>query len=138
MILLAILILSFPMDFELYRERKGEDPKTKGRSMSVRAMLMIICAGVATGIITPKIYPWVTSVHLWPLTITYLKCLFLSFAIFFLFFDYAINLILGRKPWYSYLSKSPLDKLWSKWDWRVRMAIRITVFTTSLIIFLWN
>lgn len=133
---IAFFVLSIPTDWELWSERKGEDPKKKGRSMTVRALLMMICAAVATGIITPKIYPWVTSVHLWPLTLTYLKCLFLSFAIFFVVFDYAINLILGRKPWFSYLSNSPMDRLFSKVNWKVRMGVRVIVFTGALIVFM--
>lgn len=123
MILLSILILTFPMDFELYRERKGEAPAHKRKSTKIRALLMIVCALIAA---------WIRGLT-W---LMYLKCLLLSFAIFFLVFDYAINLILGRKPWYSYLSDSPLDRLASKVDWRIRMAVRTIIFTASLIWFL--
>lgn len=122
---LALLILSLPTIWELWSERKGEDPKQKGRSMSVRALLMIVCSVIAA---------WIIGLN-W---LTFLKSLFLSFAIFFGFFDYAINLILGRKPWHSYLSKSPIDQKWSKVHWRWRMAIRGVVFVTAITIFLWK
>lgn len=136
MILLSILILSMPTIVELIDDRNGETPEQKKKDVRVRALLMIVCAGVVTAIVHPNVYPWVTSLHLWPLTLTYLKCLFLSFAIFFMFFDYAINLILGRKPWFSYLSESPIDRLWSKVNWRWRLAIKGVVFGIALIWFL--
>lgn len=132
MILLSILILSIPLVSELIDDRNGETPEQKKKDVRVRAFLMIVCSGVALVIISPRYVPWVTSLHLWPLTLTYLKCLFLSFAIFFGFFDFGINLILGRKPWFSYLSKSPLDRLWSSWDWRWRLVIRGVVFVGAL------
>lgn len=132
MISLALLILTFPTDFELYRERNGEDPKKKGRSMTVRALLMSVCALGAA---------WILGLT-W---LVYFKCLLLSFAIFFLFFDYAVILILVHRgivelpkgeKWYTYLSKSPLDKLFAKVNWKVRMGIRVIVFITAIIIWI--
>lgn len=127
-VLLTILILCIPTVSEIIDDRNGETSEQKKKDVFVRAMLMMVSAGVATAIVQ-------TSLNLWPLVITYFKCWFLSFAIFFLFFDYLINLILGRKPWYSYLSKSPLDKLWSGWDWMFRMGIRIAVFIAALLFY---
>lgn len=124
MILLSILILSLPTLYEIHNEKKGEPLKMKWLSMLVR---VVIAAGSV----------WVAAVFKNDnLLLDLIKCGLLAFAIFFLFFDYAINLILGRKPWYSYLGKSPLDKLWSSWDWRWRMAIRGVVFCIALIWFL--
>lgn len=143
MILLSILILTFPTDWELFKERKGEDPKKKGQSMTVRGLLMIVCSVVS--VILMHIHFSITDgvvdigLHIHTLfsglLLMFIKCLFLSFAIFFGFFDYAINLILGRKPWYSYLSKSPIDKVWSKVNWRWRMAIRGVVFLVALVFY---
>lgn len=133
--LAVILILSIPTAYELWRERKGEKPEHKIQSTKVRAQLIVICAAIANCISGPRFIPWVTSEHLWPLMVAYSKFIFMSFAIFFLVFDYCINLILGRKPWFKYLSNSPLDLLWKSLDWRVRLAIRVLVFMGSLIWF---
>lgn len=64
-----------------------------------------------------------------------LKSAAMAFAIFILFFNPLINLILGREPWYSYLSKSRLDRLASKVNWRWRMGIRIAVFIAALLFY---
>lgn len=137
MIPLSILILSLPLIWELWSERKGEDPKKKGRSMTVRAALMIVCSCVSA--IIHDYAEWGNGDYLDGL-LTFAKSLFLSFAIFFLTFDYLINIIFHKKTrvWYSYLSESPLDRLWSGWNWRLRLAIRVAVFAISLTIFLWN
>lgn len=138
MILLIFLILSLPTAWELYDDRIGETLKQKKLDVLWRCLSFSSSAIVSGWIIygfhqTPFVY--------------YLKAVVMSFAIFFLVFDYAIIIILVRRKivelpkgqkWYSYLSKSPLDKLWSGWDWKWRMAVRGAVFTISLIIYLWN
>lgn len=121
--LFSLGVLAIPTIYELWNEKKGEAMKSKKWSMFVRVV-------IAIGSV------WVAAVFkndtLW---LDVLKSAALSFGIFFGWFDYLINLILGRKPWYSYLSKSPLDRLWNGWNWRLRMAIRVAVFAGALVWF---
>lgn len=133
LVICLFLILTIPTDYELIKERKGEAMSHKKRSATVRALLMILAAAVVTAIKVVIRYPLPTIIWL-----TYLKSLFLSFAIFFMFFDYSYNIMFhGKtKQWFNYLSKSPLDKLFGKVNWKVRMAIRVAVFVGALIWFL--
>lgn len=123
--ILALLILAIPTLWELYDDRNGETQREKKWDVVKRIILMLLCSYGAAALIDSS---W----------ITFFKSLALSFAIFFGWFDYLINLILGRKPWYSYLSKSPIDQKFISMNWRVRMGLRIVVFVTSIIIWIWN
>lgn len=124
--LICFSILSNPTAYELYVERKGEAMKSKRWSIFVRCAIIVVSV-------------WVAAVFKNDDLLTdLLKSAALAFGIFFLVFDYAINLILGRKPWFSYLSKSPIDKKFSKVNWKVRMGVRIVIFVSSLTWFLWN
>lgn len=116
--LLALFALSIPTVYELWNEKSGEPLKSKWLSMTLRVVIALVSIAVA-----------------WGFHGNLLGCVAMSFAIFFLCFDYCVNLILGRKPWYSYLSKSPLDKLWSGYHWGWRMFIRVGVFVVANLIY---
>lgn len=122
--LVLFLILSIPTIYEIWNEKKGEPLKMKWLSMFVRVVIAIGSTWVAAVFKNDN------------LLLDLIKCGIMAFAIFFLTFDYVINIILGRKPWFSYLSKSPLDKLFGKVNWKVRMAIRLIVFITAIIIWI--
>lgn len=128
MILLAFLILSIPTAYEIWNEKTGEKPKVKWLSMFVRVVIAVGSTWVAAVFKNDN------------LLLDLIKSGLLAFAIFFLTFDYLFNIIFHRKTrvWYLYLSKSPLDKLFGKVNWRWRMAIRVAVFVGSLIWFLYE
>lgn len=121
------LILSNPTAYELYVERKGEAMKSKRWSMFVR---VVISLGSV----------WVAAVFknelLW---LDVLKSAALAFGIFFGFFDYLYNIIFHKRTrvWYEYLSKSPIDKVMGKVNWRWRMAVRAAVFVGAMVWFYW-
>lgn len=123
--LFSILILTLPTVYELYVERKGEAMKSKRWSMFVRVVIAIVSTWVAAVFKNDN------------LVMDLLKSAVMAFAIFFLTFDYLFNIIFHKKTrvWYSYLSKSPLDKLWSGWHWMLRMGIRIAVFIAALLFY---
>lgn len=124
--LIAFVVNINPTAYELYVERKGEAMKSKKWSMFVRVVIALTSA-------------WVSAVFqnkiLW---IDLIGAGALSFGIFFLTFNYSYNIIFHRKTriWYSYLSNSPLDKLWGRVNWWLRMAIQATVFIFSLFIYI--
>lgn len=140
---LAFVILSIPTIYELWEDRHGETPDQKKKDVYKRVFLMSL-ASVIVGIIYAIAYATEINEGIKVYLIYTLKAMLLTFAIFFMFFDYVVILILVHrgivelpkgKKWFSYLSKSPLDSVWSKWDWRLRMLIRGVVFVASIIVF---
>lgn len=133
---LCCFILSVPTIWELWDDRKGETLQQKKWDVWKRALWMLIASSLVAFIrLDGSSHPTINgALHYYLDVVTAYA---LSVAIFLLVFDYSINLILGRKPWYSYLSKSPLDKLWSGWNWKVRMVVRVAVFVGAMVWFYW-
>lgn len=124
MIIALFSILSIPTAYEIWNEKKGEPLKMKWLSMLVRVVIAVVST-------------WVVAVFKNDnLLIDLVKSAVMAFAIFFLTFDYLINIILGRKPWYSYLSKSPLDKLISRVPPLLRLVLRLSLFALAVVWFL--
>lgn len=121
--LVRFLILSIPTAYEIWNEKTGEKPKVKWLSMFVRVVIAIGSTWVAAVFKNDN------------LLLDLIKSGVMAFAIFFLTFDYLFNIIFHRKTrvWYLYLSKSPLDQKWSKVNWKVRMVIRLVIFSSALV-----
>lgn len=118
----ATASLLLPTLWEWWNDRKGDFNKTE--DVYYRGALML-----AVGV-----FPWLCGVN-------YLAAVNGSLALFFLLFDYGINFILGRKPWFEYLSKSKVDKvvdeIMNAINWRGVMAIRIIYFGVAVFLYVW-
>jgi hypothetical protein len=104
-----ILILLIPVTWEVIDDRKGDS--NKGFDVFMRVSLGILCA-------TSRWFPNPYTAFI------------LSMALHFFLFDYAINLVLGRQPWFSYLGKTGVvDMLpfWRNLHPIVRFVIRLLV-----------
>lgn len=114
---ISLSILFIPLIWEIIDDYRVE--KNHKVDVFVRAVLMLVCA----------LWPWFHG-H------SYFASVALSFSIFFLLFDYSINIImLRRKDFFSFLgTTSTVDKI--KWwhnmkPWN-RFYIRAIVFVLSL------
>ena len=115
---LAMVLLLIPTAWELWDDRD----KDVNKALDVFVRCILVLAGA--------VYPWYIG-H------GYQASIFLSGAIFFLFFDYLIHIImLRRRDWFSFLgttSKIDRIKIWVKAGAWGRFAIRVTVFTTVVV-----
>lgn len=115
---ISFLLLCVPLAWELYNDRK--DDLNKVIDVFIRTGLVIVCA-----------------VPAWFYGHSYLSAIVLSGAIFFLLFDYLINIImLRRKDFFSYLgTTSKIDQLkfWKGLKPWHRFYIRAGVFIGSLV-----
>lgn len=119
---LATVLLSYPTLWEWYNDRKGDFDK--GADVIVRVSLMLLVAA----------YPWYFGR-------SWIASANLSFAFFFLAFDYGINYILGRKPVFEYLSKSKVDKIVDEvlqyMGWKWVMGVRVFYFLIACFLYAW-
>lgn len=119
--IICILILCSPLIREIPDDRKGDDDKKKD------VLIRIIIGAIAS------VFVWLFSYH------SLLGSAFMCFAIFFLIFDYAINIVLKRPNPFEYLSPKTgtIDRI--KWWVRIgpwwRFMIRFSVFAMALIIY---
>lgn len=123
--ILAILLLSLPTLWEIFNDRQGD--LNKFEDVFIRAGLML---GSAAGCALLGFNFW------WSLN--------LSVAIFFLFFDYLIVMILNRNVyevkvnWFTHVGKSSVFdqlKFWRTANPWLRFAIKAVYFAVSLLIF---
>lgn len=114
---LAMVLLFMPLGYELLDDRKNDFNK-------------VFDVFVRTGFVL------LSSIYAWWIGHSYLASIFLSGAIFFLLFDYLINIImLRRRDFFSYLgTTSRVDKikLWIKLGAWGRFAVRAVVFIAAL------
>lgn len=115
---ISFLLLCVPLAYELWNDRK--DDLNKVIDVFIRTGLVIVCA-----------------VPAWFYGHSYLSSIVLSGAIFFLMFDYLINIImLRRKDFFSYLgTTSWVDriKFWKEMKPLNRFFLRVGIFTGSFI-----
>jgi hypothetical protein len=127
MIALQILFLCVPTLWELWNDRKGDF--NKQADVYIRVGLM------AGGAFPIHGFSW----------FEFASGFFLSAAIFFMFFDYLINIILYRNNvinyanWFSYTGKSGVvDNIpfWKKLNPWLKFSIRLVTLITAIIIYL--
>jgi len=115
--LIAISFLFIPLAWEIIDDSRQE--KNHKVDVFIRGGLMVVCA----------VGPWLYG-H------SYFSSVALSFAIFFLLFDYIIHIVMmRRRDWFSYMgTTADTDKVkrWHNmkpWD---RFFIRFGVFAIAL------
>lgn len=119
--IICFLILFAPLIVEVRDDRKGDDNK----KMDV-LWRILIGAGASA-------FVWLFTGH------SLFEAAFMCFAIFFLLFDYLVNLVLKRPDPFAYLSPhtGTIDRI--KWWVKIgpwwRFAIRFAVFAVALIIY---
>lgn len=128
---LTILILCIPTVYNLITNRNGRTAKQKRKDVVIR-VVMIIVFGVLTALIRGNYKQPFDEI-------------FMSFAIFFLVFDYAITTILihrgiieTKEGAFSYVGKtSKMDKakLWVRIGAWGRFAVKMIVFIASLLFY---
>ena len=104
-----LLLLLIPVTWEVIDDRKGDSNKGFDVFMRVLLGLLVAQSRYFDNIIT-----------------TFL----LSMALHFFLFDYAINIVLKRQPWFSYLGKKGvIDTLpfWRNLHPWVRFGVRLIV-----------
>ena len=115
--LISISVLFIPLIWEIIDDARQD--KNKKMDVLVRGGLMLVCA----------VWPWFHG-H------SYFSSVALSFAIFFLLFDYLIHIImLRRRDWFSFLgTTSDIDKMgvWKELSAWERFAIRAGVFIVAV------
>lgn len=131
--ILAFVILTIPTAYELWNERTGEKPKSKKWSMLVRIVIALGSTWVAAVFKNDDLVP------------DLIKSAVMSFAIFFLCFDYCIAAILihrgiieTRESAFSYVGKSSrFDKfkLWVRIGPWGRFTVKMAVFVGALILY---
>jgi hypothetical protein len=115
---IAVSFLFIPLGWELLNDRVEET--NHKLDVFIRGGLFIVCA------VTPWLYG-----H------SYFASFFLSIAIFFMFFDYLINIImLRRSDWYSFLgTTSEVDKVkfWKDMHPDHRFITRASLFVVCIV-----
>jgi len=127
--IIGFSLLFYPLIWELNNDKHGDDGyikilkfqvKNKTKDVWIRAILIILVSGVNL-ILNDKCF---------------FCSLVLSVSIHFLFFDYLIAFILGRKNWFEYLGKkSFVDNIdfWASQDPLSRLVIRMAFFTICIL-----
>lgn len=124
---LGLFVLSVPLAWELWNDRKGD--YNKGRGVIIRCLLFIVCALVVHYLTKHK------------LIVTFN----LAAAIHFMFFDYAINYILYRNKiiaspyWFSYTGKSGvIDNIkgWKHLNPWLKLIIRVLYLSVALFLYI--
>lgn len=125
--LVAIIILCLPTAVELYADRNGDTNKVM--DTVVRIMMMI-----AVGLI---VWGWLGK--------NMFVAMNMSFAIFFLIFDYAIHVILYRNgvitspAWFKYMGRSSkIDNIswWRNMNPWLKLIIRILYLAIALFLYI--
>jgi hypothetical protein len=114
---LYMLLLLIPVGWEIIDDRKGDS--NKGFDVFMRVLLGGLVA----------FSRWFGNPY---------TAFFLAMALHFFIFDYAINLVLNRQPWFSYLGKKGvIDTLpfWRDLNPWVRFAIRAGVLIIAIWVF---
>lgn len=116
------LLILVPIIWEWVDDKLGESLRDKKLDVFTRTLLM---AGVSIGIS-----------HF--TTASFIGAFALCLATHFLLFDYGINLILPRKPWFAYLGSGWIDniELWRKLNPWARLLVRVVVFGIGLTTYL--
>jgi hypothetical protein len=112
---MILLILFIPTVWEVIDDRKGDS--NKGFDVFMRVVL-----GIAVAL-------WFDNPY---------TAFFLSMALHFFLFDYAINLVLGRRPWFGYLGKrGVVDNIpsWRNLHPIARFIIRVVVLGVAVWLF---
>lgn len=120
--IICFIILFAPLIVEVRDDRNGDHNK----KMDV-FWRILIGAGAS-------VFVWIFTGH------SLFEAAFMCFAIFFLLFDYLINLVLKRPDTFTYLSKTTgtIDRI----QWWVnigpwwRFAIKMGMFITALLIYI--
>lgn len=110
-----LLLLLIPTAWEVIDDRKGDS--NKGFDVFMRVLLGILVAR------------WFPNLY---------TAFFLSMALHFMLFDYAINIVLKRQPWFAYLGKKGVvDQIpfWRNLNPWVRFGIRVIVLIAAVILF---
>lgn len=113
---LLLLILLIPTIWEVIDDRKGDS--NKGFDVFMRVLLGLLVA----------FSRWFDNPY---------TAFFLSMALHFFLFDYAINLVLKREPWFSYLGKTGVvDTLpfWRNLHPWARFGLRAVVLVIAYIL----
>lgn len=124
--IICLAILSAPLIWEVRDDKHGDNNKIE--DVVYRGALMLAAAGMVT----------VLTYH------SYVGSLLMTFAIFFLVFDYAMNIRLVRSGiyagvgWFAHLGKSSVLDRWEWWKnlnpW-YRFAIRVGVLVVAIIVY---
>jgi hypothetical protein len=112
----TVFILLIPTVWEVIDDRKSDS--NKGFDVFVRVVL-----GIAVALWFPNPY----------------TAFFLAMALHFFLFDYAINIVLGRQPWFAYLGKrGVVDNVapWRNLHPTVRFIIRAIVLVVAVWLFI--
>lgn len=126
MTLLSIILLALPLLYHLWNDKDGEEPEDKGIDILIMSVIAI-AAAVAGFFIADK--PIIDG-------------LFLSWAIHFAVFDYAINYILYRHgvienlDWFSHLGKSYTDDVLRQWKPWTRFWIKVGILVVAVTIYI--
>lgn len=124
--ILSFILLSFPTVWELWNDKKGD--LNKKRDVIIRALLMVSSALLCWCLLHQNFF----------------ASLNLSVAIFFLLFDYAINIVLYKNGvinnanWFSYTAKKGfVDNVpwWKQMNPWVKFGIRVLYFVGSIILY---
>lgn len=115
------MILSAPLIREIPDDAKGDPDKKKD------VWIRILIGAVAS------IFVWLISRH------SLIGSAAMCFALFFLTFDYLINLVLKRPDPFGYLSKTTGDidriKWWVKIGPWWRFAVKFAFFAAALVVY---
>lgn len=121
------LLCILPTAWEIYNDRNGEDKKGKVRDGIILVVAGVIIAGLSY---------WLGE--------SPVAAILLILAIRVMFFDYIITIVLYKRgvierpearKWWSYMGSTSKgwDKIVSKVDYRLRIAIRICVFALAVL-----
>lgn len=120
--IICFIILFAPLIVEVRDDRNGDHNK----KMDV-LWRILIGAGAS-------VFVWLFTGH------SLFEAALMCFAIFFLLFDYLINLVLKRPDPFAYLSKTTgtIDRIpwWVNIGTWWRFAVKIGVFMTALLIYI--
>lgn len=124
--ILSILLLCGPLVFELVDDRQGDTDKTM--DVALRIAIGLLASFVA----------WFTDGR------NFLAAFNLSMAIHWMFFDYAINIILNKTVyekkvnWFTHVGKSGVIdnlKFWKEMNPYVKLGIRVAYFLISVTLY---
>jgi archaellum biogenesis protein FlaJ (TadC family) len=126
----CILVLLFPVIWECWDDRDGDDHGGKNDDWILRGLLMLVGS-----MIVFLIHP----------TKNFFQALFLSFAMFTLIFPYAVNIVQYKRgvthdpKWWDHLSKTAIPDKWDAWSglhWSIRLILMLMFFGMAMTIYI--
>lgn len=121
--ILAIFVLCSPLIWELFNDKKGD--VHPNNDWLIRGSIM----GAASLLVSLFVER------------NFFQAFVMSFGIFFLLFDYLVNIMYKKPKWWAYVNKTAFPDRIEQWGgspWYGRLLIKLIIFGAGFSIYFWK